>query len=221
MYILLRAKRQKTPQQRIAELCDTVVYRQLRTQDPHFAQRIRIVEGDLCHRNLGIGSDDLATLAASVNIVIHTAANVRFDRPLHTIVLQNVRATRDLIALATGFRSLLAFVHVSTAYSNSHRMNFDTAERFYAPPIQPDELIRLAEHFEADEAAAERELWPLTARLIAPWPNTYSFTKAVSEDLVRRATSVLPVLMVRPSVGEFLQTICMLQNLTLFEFYNL
>lgn len=35
-------------------------------------------------------------------------------------------------------------------------------------------------------------------RLLGKWPNTYSFTKAVAEDIVRR--SHLPVCIVRPSI---------------------
>ena len=39
-------------------------------------------------------------------------------------------------------------------------------------------------------------------RLITTWPNTYAFTKAVGEAAVKKFGQGLPVVMVRPSIGQ-------------------
>ncbi len=41
----------------------------------------------------------------------------------------------------------------------------------------------------------------LIYRLIKPWPNTYAFTKAIAEDVVRFKGANLPVVVVRPAIG--------------------
>lgn len=38
--------------------------------------------------------------------------------------------------------------------------------------------------------------------LIKGWPNTYTFTKAVAEELVRTMGKDLPLCVVRPSIGK-------------------
>lgn len=40
----------------------------------------------------------------------------------------------------------------------------------------------------------------LTERIIRPWPNTYAYTKALSEELVRRFGSKFPICIIRPSI---------------------
>lgn len=39
-------------------------------------------------------------------------------------------------------------------------------------------------------------------RLIQPWPNTYAFTKAIAEDVVRTKGKDIPTTLVRPAIGN-------------------
>jgi hypothetical protein len=39
--------------------------------------------------------------------------------------------------------------------------------------------------------------------VIGGWPNTYSFTKAVAEDMIKEETKGLPVGILRPSIGKY------------------
>ena len=45
-------------------------------------------------------------------------------------------------------------------------------------------------------------------RLLGVYPNTYSYTKALSEGLVAEQMDMLPVLILRPSIGKTLFYIC-------------
>lgn len=39
-------------------------------------------------------------------------------------------------------------------------------------------------------------------RLLDKWPNTYTFTKAIAEDVVRKNSRGMPVGMFRPGIGK-------------------
>lgn len=39
-------------------------------------------------------------------------------------------------------------------------------------------------------------------RLIGKWPNTYTFTKALAETMIRDLGKGLPVAVIRPSIGR-------------------
>lgn len=46
----------------------------------------------------------------------------------------------------------------------------------------------------------------LYSRLLGTWPNTYTFTKAVSEKDIEALGSGLPIAIARPSVGKVLNS---------------
>lgn len=98
----------------------------------------------------------------------------------------------------THIRKLQVIVHVSTAYSNCPLKVID--EKFYEPQCDPRRMIELAERVDGKEAD-EDILNTLTPRIIRPWPNTYSFTKALCEDMVKDYGEKLPMTVVRPSIG--------------------
>lgn len=105
----------------------------------------------------------------------------------------NITNTKKLIDLVKKMPRLEAFVHVSTAYSNCIRQAI--GEEVYKPPKQPDYMMRFAEWIEDD--LVEK----ITPALIHPWPNTYTFTKAIAESLVVQECQVkVPFSIVRPSI---------------------
>lgn len=109
------------------------------------------IEGDMGLPSLGISPADWARLASSVQIIFHSAANVRFDEPLSAIVKTNVRGLRYLVDLAKSASSdqFIAFVHVSTAFSNCLHPHVE--EKFYPPAMDPHKIIEIAEKANADE----------------------------------------------------------------------
>lgn len=90
-------------------------------------------------------------------------------------------------------------VHVSTAYSNCPLSVID--EKFYEPQCDPYRMIELAEKVDRKEFD-EDTLITLTPKIVRPWPNTYSFTKALCEDMVKDYGEQLPITVVRPSIGK-------------------
>ena len=85
-------------------------------------------------------------------------------------------------------------IHVSTAYANCDRKLI--SEVVYNSPLQPEKLIETVELIEEDN------LKLLTPKLIQSRPNTYTYTKAITETLVVQECkeSNLPCAIIRPSI---------------------
>jgi fatty acyl-CoA reductase len=80
------------------------------------AAKVRVLEGDVQARDLGLSREELDELAEGVDVVIHSAASVIFDAPLDAAVDSNVRGTLGLLRLARGWEKRPLFMHISTAY---------------------------------------------------------------------------------------------------------
>lgn len=197
VYMLARPKKGRCTAERLAETFAGDLFGRLRDEDPLYMERLRAVEGDMGTVGLGISDADLAELVANVQIVLHSAAEVRFDETLQHLLLVNLRGTREVLRLAEKMLLLEVFVHISTAYS--HCPHPEIAERFYEVPMPPDQMIELAEQLTGVDKQQFREL---SEKIIEPWPNTYTFTKALAEELVRQFGERIPVAVMRPSIGE-------------------
>lgn len=145
---------------------------------------------------MGINEADRQLLLEQVQLVVHGAATVRFVEPLHLALDINTRATRLMLQLAKHMRRLEAYVHVSTAFSNCviQRIN----ECFY-----PEHLT-----CSADNALALREklsdelIDNMTPALLGRFPNTYTYTKALAEQLVQTEAGDLPLCIFRPGISK-------------------
>lgn len=146
---------------------------------------------------IGISEKDRADIIENVQIVLHSAAEVRFDETLQHLLLVNLRGTREVLQLAEQIKQLEVFIHISTAYSYCPLKQIE--EKFYIPPIDPHYMIRMAEQLQDTDNQMAFEI--LTERVIRPWPNTYTYTKALSEELVRQFGERFPVALIRPSIG--------------------
>lgn len=189
--------------ERLKKTFSTAVFDRLAIVDPNYMSRIHVINGDVGERDLGISAADVTELSENVEIVLHVAANVRFDCSIDTICLVNVRGTREMIKLVRQFKLMTLFVYISTAYCQSTCLNSNTKEEFYPAPMDPHEMIRICEYFEAlpAEHCDRDQLATITAKFMSPWPNTYSFSKAITEELIRQAGTEFPIVVVRPSIG--------------------
>lgn len=87
---------------------------------------------------------------------------------------------------------LESFIYVSTSFSQCGESVLE--ERAYPPNISPESIMCMVNTM-TDEALEVMKL-----KLLGDQPNTYAYSKALSEDLVSR--SGLPVGVIRPSIGE-------------------
>lgn len=197
--VLSRPKKGLSNEERLDAIFTGPIFEHMPKYDPSFKSKVTIIDGDLQKLALGMSFQDQQTLIDTTDIVIHAAADVRFDQVIKIAVETNVRGTRELICLAKKMVHLKAFVYVGTAYSNCPKASI--CECFYDPPMNPENAIGLVENFDADY---EKLFNKITNEMIKPWPNTYVYTKALAEDLLRKCSNVLPISIVRPSISKLI-----------------
>ncbi|XP_012221713.1 fatty acyl-CoA reductase wat-like [Linepithema humile] len=191
LYLFMRVKKGKLAEQRFAEHFNDVVYDRLKKEQPNFMTKVIMIEADLKELDLGLSPENKERLL-DTNIIFHAAATVRFNETLRNAVKINVNGTKQLVLFAKKLSNLKAFVHISTAYA--HCVNAFIEEKFYSSPLDADQILTLVDSFD------DKILDQITPILIGKWPNTYVFTKAIAEDIVRQCSAEIPICIVRPAI---------------------
>ncbi|RNA02455.1 fatty acyl-CoA reductase -like protein, partial [Brachionus plicatilis] len=185
IYVLVRAKRGKTPSERLHELFDApCLFDKVNELHPDYKSKIIAIEGDLTADNLGLSEKDRKILQENVNIIFHSAATVRFDEPLKVAVNINVIGTKKVLELCKSLNNLEVLVHVSTAYANCDKKY--VTEEVFKPPVMPEKIIEACDWIKDDIIDL------LNDKIIHPKPNTYTYTKAIAEYLVYQESSRIP-----------------------------
>ncbi|XP_025408042.1 fatty acyl-CoA reductase 1-like isoform X2 [Sipha flava] len=192
VFLLVREKKNKSPETRIDELFNMPLFDRLKVVQPNFIRKITLVIGDCEKPDLGLSEEDKALLVARVDVVIHCAATVNFIEPLRRTTFINVRSTRDLLLLARRMNGLKVFVYVSSAFSNCNRNYID--EIIYENHIQGDTLIEMAENM------TDSAMDSITNKLLKNWPNTYTLSKCIAENIVQQYGSGMPICITRPGI---------------------
>lgn len=177
VYVLARSKKGKSAKERLHELYSGPLFVPLQRLDPNYMDRVIAVEGNTRDIKVGLSDGIRKELIENVNIILHAAADVRFDNTLKELSLVNLRGTRELLKLADECKQLDMFAYISTAFSHCERKFIE--EKFYEVPIDPEAMINIAEHFE-EHPEKEEMLDVITENFVHPWPNTYSFSKVSS-----------------------------------------
>lgn len=192
IYVLLRPKHNTELRRRVEDIFKTQIFDAVKRDNPDALKKVVAIRGDVTLPRLGLSDEDEATLIDNVSVVFHSAANVRFDEPLRTAVNLNVGGTYRLLELCRKMKMLQSVVHVSTAYCNCLRSSVD--EGVYPTRIHPKQLMDALTWMDDDTVAV------LTPHLLAGYPNTYVFTKALAEQLVLDSLDELPIVIIRPSI---------------------
>lgn len=192
IYLLMRPKRGQDVASRLTELTQSPLFETLRKERPQELNKIVPIVGDITEPELGISQTDQMLLCQMVSVVFHSAATVKFDEKLKLSVTINMLGTQQLVQLCHRMLGLVALVHVSTAYCNCERERVE--EKVYAPPADPGHVVALVQTL-PDELVDR-----ITPHLVVHRPNTYTFTKALAEDMLIKESGNLPVAIVRPSI---------------------
>lgn len=191
--LVSRPKKGKTCQERLKKVLSGILFDDMEKYDKQFEGKLKLINGDMEIENLGMSDDDRDYIKNNVNLIIHGAATVRFDEVLSKAIAINIRGTKHMLDIATEVTNLSCFLHISTAYAQCPISRIK--EVFYEPPMDYRQALELTETF-ADSADA------ITTKIIAPWPNTYTFSKAIAEDMIRQYQDRLPIGIIRPSIGR-------------------
>lgn len=192
IYVLLRKKKGKGIEDRLEALKKESVFDRLYAEKKeHLLSKIIPIAGDVAELGLAMATED-RTRMENVSLVFHVAASVRFDDPLKEAILMNTRGTRETVAFAETLTKLEVFMHVSTTYCNPDWKVVE--EKIYPPLADWKQAIKIAEAMDVET------LDTLTAHFSEFQPNTYTFTKSLSEQCIEEKQDDLPMIIFRPSI---------------------
>ncbi|KAG5311334.1 FACR1 reductase, partial [Acromyrmex insinuator] len=203
IYVMIRSQKDKSPENLLDEMLEDPVsntltiskhnifvnhcyinlynpqlYDRIKKEVPYFRKKIIPIIGDCNIKDLGLSESDRNMLINKVKIIFHIATNMQFYENLKISTIVNVDATATIIKLAQDMsHHLKSFIHVSTIYSNCHVKHIE--ERIYSYPINHKHLITFARNL--PENIFEEKI----SKISSQWPNTYTFTKAISEGLFK------------------------------------
>jgi alcohol-forming fatty acyl-CoA reductase len=157
------------------------------------------VEVDYTQEDLKIQGNIRDEILSSVEIVFHVMASVRFDEPLKDAVDINMLATKKMLALAEKMTNLKSYLHVSTLYSNSNRLEDDVVDEIiYDHRLSYEQLIYISKISEQNPALVAKLFQNSDPR--DNFPNTYTLTKHFAEKIVASYSSYLPCGIFRPPI---------------------
>lgn len=106
VYILMRSKRGTDPKDRLKELFNNSVFDLIKEKSPEVFDKVRLIEGDISMENLGISEKERILLYSKVDIVFHSAANVRFDEKFNNAIKLNALGTKRMLDLCCRMNNL-------------------------------------------------------------------------------------------------------------------
>ncbi|GJQ78020.1 hypothetical protein Trydic_g2369 [Trypoxylus dichotomus] len=193
VYVLVRFKKNKSPEVRLAEVFANPLFEKVRElKGEQIFEKCVAVTGDVIESNLGISEEDRQTLKREVEYVIHAAATVRFDEPLKTALLINTKGVFSSLQLAKEMQKLKCFAYISTTFCHPEEEVLE--EKVYRSKHHPERFIELVDWFDDKAVAA------MAKTLLDRVPNTYTFSKALAEDLVADVMDTIPAIILRPSI---------------------
>lgn len=198
IYLLVRDKYGSNALARIQRMLTKQLFR---AHSPEQLAKVVPVIGELSAERFGMPTEVYADLVEKVHIIYHSAATIKFKSHLRTAIDVNLIGTRRTIEFAKELRALAAYVYVSTAFCNSNHRGF-IQEQVYDSEQCPYEMMQLAEA-DTNWEAAGVDVEALTKRLCGAHPNTYTFTKQLAENLIKREMAGMAAGIVRPSVGKW------------------
>lgn len=77
--------------------------------------RVRVIAGDATHRKFGLSDEEHARLAASIDVVVHSAGVVSAAAPYASMASGNVAPAREVLQLACSRPGAIAVHHVSSS----------------------------------------------------------------------------------------------------------
>jgi 1-acyl-sn-glycerol-3-phosphate acyltransferase len=173
--------------------------------------KVSVVEGDLTLERLGLCDADYQRLSEEVEVLINSAATVEFDERLDLALDLNALGPLRTVGFARDCWRLQAFVHISTCYVSGNATGWSREE---VRPLGFDaeqEIARLQEHCARIHSRKSKQPRDTHLQLVQlgleyarrrGWHDTYTFTKALGEQLLVKHRGRLPMVILRPSIIE-------------------
>lgn len=183
------------------EVVQSDIFMRLRAQlgaegfEAMIKQKVHAVPGELTHEYCGMAPDMRDRLHNTIEIIMHVAAVVEFNERIDRAIDLNVMGAVRMLEFAKRCPKLIALLHTSTCYVNSNQPQGFIDERVHPLSFDPQEVIDKVRRMNVDEMSLVRD-----SGLLRDWPNTYTFTKAIAENMIVKNRGSVPLVILRPSI---------------------
>ena len=194
MYVLIREKKGETVARRLEKLFESPIFVGTNRTPKNVCKSVVVaLPGDASCEQFGLSDENWSTLVEEVNVIINSAASVRFDDPIVKAVNINCLSTMTCLQLCQQAINIESYVQVSTCYANCQLMKID--EKIYPTRVTVEHVMEMTKWIPSDELdkICKDELYDGR-------PNSYVFTKSLSEDYLGRNGRGLPVAIGRLSM---------------------
>lgn len=143
-----------------------------------------------------MSKEDRALLTEDTHVIINSAASVSFDDPIRDALDVNFFGPQRILELAKECKQLEVMTHISTAYVNSN----------ISPSKGPiDEKIywadrKIFEHVKQLCSETDEYLATNLKSILGDFPNTYTYTKNLSEKALTINQGNVKICILRPSI---------------------
>ncbi|KAG0761729.1 hypothetical protein G6F57_007617 [Rhizopus arrhizus] len=143
------------------------------------------IAGDIISPDLSMTDADREQIIEHVHIVIHCAAALNYNERLDLALETNTLGTLRIMDLADECKQMEAFIHASLAYTDPSLPDGHIQERVYPMKVgDPEELLTEIVDLEL------QDIPKMTQRILAYYPNTYTFTKLLTEHLIMKRVDI-------------------------------
>ena len=196
IYVFIRPRKGSSVEERFRrEIIESPCFDRLRDSNPKiFSEKIVPIGGDMLKDRVVLDSKDEIELIENVNIVLNSAASVDFNQRLDQALQINTLGSLRIVNLAKKFKHLQSFIQISTAYVNCDKPDGWIEEKIY--PIDKNPRDYLEELLSIPVEEIEKR----TPEIIGRYPNTYTFTKNLTEQMLRNECKNFPICIVRPTI---------------------
>jgi 1-acyl-sn-glycerol-3-phosphate acyltransferase len=198
IYVFVRPKKGSNIHERFQkEIVESPCFDRLRRTCVNFEatvmSKLLPISGDMLKKNLDLSREDWTELSENINVIINSAASVDFNQRLDQALQINTLGTLRVVELARSCKNLKAFVQISTAYVNCDKLGW-IQEKVYPYSLNPRDVLK--ELLSIPVEIIEKQ----TPKIIGKYPNTYTFTKNLTEQILAKETGDLPLCIVRPTI---------------------
>ncbi|XP_065850026.1 fatty acyl-CoA reductase 3-like isoform X1 [Euphorbia lathyris] len=223
MYLLLRASDAKSAMQRLQQdVVEKELFKVLKEKygenlNSFISEKVRAVAGDISCEDLGIKDSSLTDeLLKEVDYVVNCAASTNFNERYDVALGINTFGALNVMNFAKKCDKVKMLVHVSTAYvcgedgglilekplslgkskNGSTKVEIEVEKKL----VQEKLAQLLSENASQKETAIAMKKLGLERAKLHGWPNTYVFSKAMSEMHLVASKDNLPLVIIRPSM---------------------
>jgi alcohol-forming fatty acyl-CoA reductase len=184
IYLLIRSKNSHSAQGRFeTEIRRSDIISHIIESNPELLLKLEVIAADI--------TEDLTNLVParvkeSVQIFIHSAAEVGFTCEITHYVRMNLLGSLNAVKLAKSCSQLLSYVYLSTAYVNSERLDGDIHEKVYETAINPEYVLDIVLNRSKEEAEKYLLSRP---EIMMNKHNRYVWSKALAEVMLLRKSA--------------------------------